>query len=189
MSSPHPVLSSLPLLPGGAELVQQESPAEADATQSAIEVVGQGTRESLRLLDLPAPWLVVLVILPLFALVAWGGYVRESLPAVGRVVLGAMRFGALLLLFLVLARPVRVERREVLLGVDVLRARRRGTNTISRRTAKAASQGPYSARSSCEPGSSPTSPVAEPCRSRTETMGARGCWGPGWRRRTRSRGS
>ena len=45
---------------------------------------------------------------------------RESLPAVGRVVLGAMRFGALLLLFLVLARPVRVERREEVYEAEVM---------------------------------------------------------------------
>ena len=60
-----------------------------------------GTHESLRLLDLPAPWVTVLVILPLFALVTWIGYAREHIPSATRAVLCALRMGAFLLLFVV----------------------------------------------------------------------------------------
>ncbi len=70
------------------------------------------TTDSLRLLDLPEPWLVVLVVVPLFAGLAWIGYMRESLSPAARLVLAALRFSALVILFLVLCRPVRVERRE-----------------------------------------------------------------------------
>ncbi len=71
-----------------------------------------GLHESLRLLDLPPAWIVVLVILPLFALATWVGYGRETLSTPMRALLSGLRMGAFLLLFLVLARPVLVERRE-----------------------------------------------------------------------------
>ncbi len=68
--------------------------------------------QDLRFLDLPAAWIVVLVVLPLFALVAWIGYGRESIAPRARMVLSGLRVLAFLLLFLVLSRPVHVERRE-----------------------------------------------------------------------------
>ena len=71
-----------------------------------------GLRESLRLLDLPPAWVVVLVVLPLFFFIAWIGYGREALSSGTRWVLSGLRVTALLLLFIVLARPVIVERRE-----------------------------------------------------------------------------
>ena len=70
------------------------------------------TRESLRLLDLPPAWVIVLVIVPALAAIAAVGYWRESLPRSGKVILATMRFAALALLALVLCRPVVVERRE-----------------------------------------------------------------------------
>jgi hypothetical protein len=73
---------------------------------------GGDSSQTLRLLDLPAPWVVVLVVLPLFALVAWIGYGRESIAPRARVVLSSLRVLAFGLLFLVLSRPVHVERRE-----------------------------------------------------------------------------
>ncbi len=71
-----------------------------------------GLSQTLRLIDLPPAWIVVLVVLPLFALVAWIGYGRESLSSRSRLLLTGLRILAFLLLFLVLSRPVRVERRE-----------------------------------------------------------------------------
>ncbi len=80
----------------------------------------EGLRESLRLLDLPAAWVVVLVILPLFALVTWIGYGRETISTPMRAVLSGLRLLAFLLLFFVLARPVLVERREEVYPAEVL---------------------------------------------------------------------
>jgi uncharacterized membrane protein len=79
-----------------------------------------GLEQSLRLLDLPPAWVVVLVVLPLFAAVAWIGYRREDLSRTMRVTLLALRVSAFLLLGLVLARPVRVERREEVHPAEVL---------------------------------------------------------------------
>ena len=79
-----------------------------------------GLEQSLRLLDLPPAWVVVLVVLPLFAAAAWIGYGREQLSRIMRLTLMALRLGAFLLLGLVLARPVRVERREEVHPASVL---------------------------------------------------------------------
>src|SRR5262245_25719656 len=79
-----------------------------------------GLEQSLRLLDLPPAWVVVLIVLPLFAAVAWIGYGRENLSRAMRVTLLALRVAAFVLLGLVLARPVRVERREEVRPAEVL---------------------------------------------------------------------
>ncbi|MEW6072999.1 MAG: hypothetical protein AB1726_10475 [Planctomycetota bacterium] len=79
-----------------------------------------GVRESLRLLDLPPSWVIVLLILPLFGLVTWIGYARETLRTPWRALLSALRLAAFLLLFLVLSRPVRVERREEVQPAEVI---------------------------------------------------------------------
>lgn len=76
------------------------------------EIQATGTERSLRLLDLPPAWIVVLVVLPAFAALAWVGYSREHLGRPMRALLVALRLAAFVLLGLVLARPVRVERRE-----------------------------------------------------------------------------
>ncbi|MEO0650699.1 MAG: hypothetical protein AAFZ65_08475, partial [Planctomycetota bacterium] len=74
---------------------------------------------SLRLLDLPALWILVLVAGPLLALVAWIGYAREDFSLKGRLFLAAMRFLSLAALCGVLARPVLVERREEIFPAQV----------------------------------------------------------------------
>lgn len=79
-----------------------------------------GLEQSLRLLDLPPAWIVVLVVLPLFAGVAWLGYSRENLSRTLRGTLLCLRVAAFLLLGLVLSRPVRVERREEVHPATVL---------------------------------------------------------------------
>jgi len=83
-------------------------------------VEATGLERSLRLLDLPPAWVVVLIVLPLFALVAWIGYARENLSRPMRATLLGLRLAAFVLLGLVLARPVRVERREEVHPANVL---------------------------------------------------------------------
>jgi len=80
-----------------------------------------GLRESWRLLDLPEAWVVVLLVLPAFALISWLGYWRESaIPRVWRLVLTGLRMTTLTVLFGVLCRPVLVERREEVDPAQVL---------------------------------------------------------------------
>ena len=81
---------------------------------------GTGVRESFRLLDLPPAWVIVLLILPLFGLVTWIGYARETISTPMRVLLSALRISAFALLFLVLARPVLVEKREEVQRAEVI---------------------------------------------------------------------
>jgi uncharacterized membrane protein len=78
-----------------------------------------GSSETLRLLDLPPLWVVVLVIAPLLGAVAYFGYARETLPQVVRWTLVGLRFAALAVLCGVLARPVLVERREEIFAPEV----------------------------------------------------------------------
>ncbi|MEM7308847.1 MAG: glutamine amidotransferase [Planctomycetota bacterium] len=89
------------------------------AVQEVVESQS-GTSETLRLLDAPAPWIIVLVVLPLFALVTWLGYGRESISTSARAVLSTLRFAALTLLFLVLTRPVLVQQREEVYPAEVV---------------------------------------------------------------------
>jgi uncharacterized membrane protein len=96
---------------GRVSLLGLLSPAPAET---------EGLRETLRLLDLPAGWIVALVVLPLLAGVAWLGYARESIAPRWRWVLASLRFASLLVLFLVLCRPVFVERREEVHPAEVL---------------------------------------------------------------------
>ncbi len=84
------------------------------------EATGTGLRESLRLYEAPAPWVFVLVVVPLLLLVAWASYRREPLASAPRVLLSGLRFGALLVLFLVLCRPVVIERREEVHPAEVV---------------------------------------------------------------------
>ncbi len=79
-----------------------------------------GTRESFRLLDMPATWIVVLAVLPALALICWLGYRGEALSTRLRFGLGLLRFLALALLAAVLFRPVKVTRREEVQKAEVL---------------------------------------------------------------------
>lgn len=79
-----------------------------------------GVRETFRLLDIPEAWIVVLVVLPLCALVAWLAYRSEDLAPGPRATLVVLRFLALVLLAAVLARPVFVERREEVRPAEVV---------------------------------------------------------------------
>ena len=77
-------------------------------------------RETFRLLDLPETWVVVLVVLPVLALVAWLGYRGERIGNGGRWVLATLRFLALAILMAVIFRPVKVTRREEVQKAEVL---------------------------------------------------------------------
>jgi hypothetical protein len=79
-----------------------------------------GTSTNLRLLDMPELWIVVLVLVPLGALAAWGSYARESLPGTVRLVLSGLRLAAFSVLALILFRPVFVERSEEVRPAEVL---------------------------------------------------------------------
>ena len=68
------------------------------ALQTSSGAPTPGSSASLRLLDLPALWVVVLVVLPLLAIVAWIGYAREDFSVRQRVVLAALRFSSLAML-------------------------------------------------------------------------------------------
>ncbi|HVS18308.1 MAG TPA: hypothetical protein VMT18_06895, partial [Planctomycetota bacterium] len=85
-----------------------------------LQTSGEGLRETFRLADAPAAWVAVLVIAPALALVAWLAYRSEPLTGGRRALLGALRFAALGLLVLVLARPVLVQRREEVQKAEVL---------------------------------------------------------------------
>ena len=82
--------------------------------------VESGTRESLRLLDAPATWVVVLVVLPALFLLSYLGYRGESLPNPVRWTLAGLRFIALALILIVIFRPVKVTRREEVQKAEVL---------------------------------------------------------------------
>lgn len=79
-----------------------------------------GVRETFRLLDLPEAWVVVLVVLPLCAGIAWLAYRSEELATGPRATLVVLRFLALVMLAAVLARPVFVQRREEVRPAEVV---------------------------------------------------------------------
>jgi uncharacterized membrane protein len=89
-------------------------------SDAAADVQRTGVRESFRLLDAPEPWIVVLVVLPICAGLAWLVYARESVSPRTRAVLTGLRFTVLLLLLAVLFRPVFVRRREEIRPAEVL---------------------------------------------------------------------
>jgi len=101
---------------------------------------GTGVRETFRLLDIPEAWIVVLVVLPLCALVAWLAYRSEDLAPGPRAMLVVLRFLALVLLAAVLARPVFVERREEVRPAEVV-VLLDDSASMSRKDAYAADEG------------------------------------------------
>ena len=86
------------------------SPLPTFAIQDAAQA--EALRESWRLLDVPAPWIVVLILAPLVGGVALAAYWRERVSNRVRGVLVTLRILTLCLLLLVLFRPVRVRQQE-----------------------------------------------------------------------------
>jgi len=87
---------------------------------SAAQNTSTGMRESLRLLDLPEMWVLVLIVAPLLFAVCWLGYRGETLTTPVRATLATLRFIALALLFAVICRPVKVIKREEVQKAEVI---------------------------------------------------------------------
>jgi len=79
-----------------------------------------GMSESFRLQEAPEAWVIVLVIVPALFLIAWFSYRKEPISAAARLTLSLLRFGALLILSLILCRPVMIERREEVHPAEVV---------------------------------------------------------------------
>lgn len=92
----------------------------ATAQEGSTAAMGTGVRETFRLLDAPATWIIVLGVVPACALVAWFSYRKEPISTRARVFLSALRCAAFLLLCFVIFRPVFVERREEVRQAEVV---------------------------------------------------------------------
>ncbi|TAJ02723.1 MAG: VWA domain-containing protein [Planctomycetota bacterium] len=78
-----------------------------------LQATGEPAQQvSLRLLELPAGWIVLLVVLPACALLGWFAYRDRKLPRGARFALSALRALALLFVCVILWRPVRERARE-----------------------------------------------------------------------------
>ena len=93
--------------PAIAPAVTQDTASQAAASQAAATTQGtaapvstpqEDTATSWRLLEAPAPWVVVLVVLPLSFAVAWRAYARETLSSGMRTTLVGLRWLSLLAL-------------------------------------------------------------------------------------------
>lgn len=87
---------------------------------TALRIAADATRESWRFLEAPKLWIVVMLVLPITALVAYLAYRREPLSRGRRWSLSSLRFLSLLVLLFVLARPVRVQSQERVEGAEVM---------------------------------------------------------------------
>ncbi len=87
---------------------------------TALAQGASDTRHEYKLVDLPPAWVIVLVVLPLLALVAWIGYARAPLSLSRRILLASLRALSLALFLAILARPVQVQRREEVRQAEVL---------------------------------------------------------------------
>jgi uncharacterized membrane protein len=106
---------------GGLDRPEEERVTIAALLASiAPEIQKTGTRVSFRLLDAPEAWIVVLLVLPACAALAWLAYARESIRPGARRILSLLRLAAILLLVAVLFRPVFVSRREEIRPAEVL---------------------------------------------------------------------
>lgn len=89
-------------------------------TETTAQPAGTGVRETFRLLDAPATWIVVLIVVPACAALAWFSYRREPVSTRARFFLSGLRAAAFLLLLTVIFRPVFVERREEVRTAEVV---------------------------------------------------------------------
>ncbi|MBI1381665.1 MAG: hypothetical protein GC161_11335 [Planctomycetaceae bacterium] len=102
---------------------QTAEPQEVEAPRADTATLADTSPDSstyVQFADMPAAWVVVLVVLPLLAVLAFGAYWREPIPRVWRNVLGTLRFVSLFLLAAILARPVLVQQREEVYPAEVL---------------------------------------------------------------------
>jgi uncharacterized membrane protein len=106
---------------GGVHRPQPPLPIQREVLAVTQELQsGTSLRESLRWMDMPELWVVVLVLVPVLALIAWIGYAREPISSPWRYALAGLRFASLAALLLVLFRPVMVERREEVRPAEVV---------------------------------------------------------------------
>jgi uncharacterized membrane protein len=114
---------SAPDLAAPAESSSPALPAKeltSAVANSGGEGAHSGLSQSVRFLELPAPWILVLVILPLTLLAVGLSYWRQPISRRAKVGLGALRLTALWLLIGMLLRPVWVESREQVFPPRVL---------------------------------------------------------------------
>ncbi|MEM6569495.1 MAG: hypothetical protein AAF957_13865 [Planctomycetota bacterium] len=88
--------------------------------QDPAAATGDAVRETWRFLEMPAPWVVVLLLLPGAFAVASLAYWKESLTKKMRWSLVGLRFASLLMLMLVLFRPVHVRQQQNVISPEVL---------------------------------------------------------------------
>jgi uncharacterized membrane protein len=103
--------------------VNQSTVNQSTVNQSTVAEVTtpqEDTATSWRLLEAPAPWVVVLVVLPLSFAVAWRAYARETLSSGMRTTLVGLRWLSLLALLAILARPVEVRSQERVTPAEIL---------------------------------------------------------------------
>lgn len=113
-----------PLPDSAAPAVVTPPAAPAELANQLIAAGAEGARagvsQSVRFLELPAPWILVLVILPLTLLAVGLSYWRQPITRRAKLGLGALRLGALWILVGILLRPVWVESREQVFPPRVL---------------------------------------------------------------------
>jgi hypothetical protein len=66
------------------------------AAGGATDAQRTGMRESFRLLDAPEAWVIVLLVVPACAALAWLVYAREGVSPRARAFLATLRFASLL---------------------------------------------------------------------------------------------
>ncbi|MDG1491173.1 MAG: VWA domain-containing protein, partial [Planctomycetota bacterium] len=93
-----------------------------DTTPAAplAEAAGDAVQETWRLMDLPAMWVVVLILIPGAFGVAYLAYWRESISNRARWSMVTLRALSFLLLITVLARPVHVRQQQNVISPEVL---------------------------------------------------------------------
>ena len=87
----------------------------APTTMALAQDATGAVRETWRFLEMPAPWVVVLILLPAAFAIAALAYWREPLRPQMRWALISLRFLSLLLLLFVLFRPVFVRQQQLVL--------------------------------------------------------------------------
>ena len=90
------------------------------ALATAQETKRHATEDGAYTIDLPAAWVLVLVVLPLVLFTCWLGYRGERLAPIARFALTGLRFGAIVTLLVVLFRPVLVQHREEVQKAEVI---------------------------------------------------------------------
>ncbi len=92
----------------------------AEPAQAAANTAGEAVQETWRFLEMPAPWIVALFLIPGALAIATLAYWRESVTPRMRWTLIGLRFASFLLLLAVLFRPVLVRQEQSVIDPEVL---------------------------------------------------------------------